>query len=342
MITLIMLGSVMSLLINANFAPQAIVDWAWRIPFLVGGVFGLVAMYLRRFLEETPVFEAMRQRAELARGLPLASVLKGHGRAVAVSLVACWMLTSAIVVLILQGPTLLPRLAPAIAPEMPLASVASTFTLSLAAVGVGALIDRIGLKAAMLLAAPALIAAAFALFTLALQPGLLLPVYALAGLAVGAVTIVPTMMVNAFPADIRFSGVSFSYNLAYAVFGAATPPLIQILAASFGALGPALYVWRTPTVTELALLLLMGAVGSTGQYFTIRSFRIAEATAVDPIDYTRLILATLIGIAFFSEVPDIWTLVGAAIIVGSTLYIARREARLGHKRAAGPATPVRL
>lgn len=107
-------------------------------------------------------------------------------------------------------------------------------------------------------------------------------------------------------------------------------------------LGPALYVWRTPTVTELALLLLMGAVGSTGQYFTIRSFRIAEATAVDPIDYTRLILATLIGIAFFSEVPDIWTLVGAAIIVGSTLYIARREARLGHKRAAGPATPVRL
>jgi drug/metabolite transporter (DMT)-like permease len=112
--------------------------------------------------------------------------------------------------------------------------------------------------------------------------------------------------------------------------------------SSLLSIGPALYVWRTPTAGEFALLLLMGALGSIGQYFTIRSFRIAEATAVDPVDYTRLLLATLIGIAVFAEVPDLWTLLGAAIIVASTLYITRREARLGRAVAAGPPAPARV
>lgn len=101
--------------------------------------------------------------------------------------------------------------------------------------------------------------------------------------------------------------------------------------SSLLALGPALYVWRTPTPAEFAMLLVIGALGSLGQYFSIRSYRIAEATAVEPIDYSRLVFATALGFAIFAELPDAWTLVGAFVIVASTLYIARREARLRRK-----------
>ena len=103
-------------------------------------------------------------------------------------------------------------------------------------------------------AAVGLVAAAFALFGgAAVRPDLLVPIYALAGLAVGAVTIVPTMMVRAFPADVRFSGVSFAYNTAYAVFGAATPPLTAYL-ARLTPLGPAFYVAAATLVGAAAVL----------------------------------------------------------------------------------------
>lgn len=98
--------------------------------------------------------------------------------------------------------------------------------------------------------------------------------------------------------------------------------------SSLMALGPALWVWRMPTLLEFAMLVWIGAAGSLGQYFTIRALRIAEATAVDPFDYTRLLFATLFGFLFFAEIPDLFTLLGAAIIIGSTFYIARREAQL--------------
>src|SRR3546814_10402440 len=58
----------------------------------------------------------------------------------------------------------------------------------------------------------------------------------------------------------------------------------------------------------------------------IRAYRSGEASFVAPFDYLKLILAGLIGFAVFDEVPGLWTFAGAAVIVGATLYIARREA----------------
>lgn len=251
----IVLGSLMALLVNTSFTKETIADWAWRIPFLVGGALGVVAMYLRRYLAETPVFEAMQKETSTARRLPLAEALRGHWRAVVLSILASWMLTAAIVVLILQAPTLLPKLFPALAAGMPLASVVATITLTTSAVAFGAALDRFGQRLVMAVAAAALIGAAYALFAIAgTQPDLLLPIYAATGIAVGAVSIVPYMMVRAFPPAIRFSGVSFSYNLAYAVFGAATPPLIQLLVTK-SALGPAHYVAAATLVGTIAVLI---------------------------------------------------------------------------------------
>jgi drug/metabolite transporter (DMT)-like permease len=84
--------------------------------------------------------------------------------------------------------------------------------------------------------------------------------------------------------------------------------------------------------------MLLGALGSFGQYLSIRAYRVAEATAVEPVDYARLLVATGFGFALFGELPDRWTLLGAAIIIASTLYITRREARLGRSVTEGVAT----
>lgn len=73
----------------------------------------------------------------------------------------------------------------------------------------------------------------------------------------------------------------------------------------------------------------MGLLGGASQACLVAAYRTGEATAVAPFDYTRLLFATVLGLILFGEVPDGWTVAGAAIIVASTTYIARREARLG-------------
>ena len=62
------------------------------------------------------------------------------------------------------------------------------------------------------------------------------------------------------------------------------------------------------------------------------AFRTGEASAVAPFDYSRLLFTGIIGLIFFSEVPDVWTVAGAVLIVASTIYIARREAQVAAGR----------
>jgi drug/metabolite transporter (DMT)-like permease len=104
---------------------------------------------------------------------------------------------------------------------------------------------------------------------------------------------------------------------------------------------PAYFVWRPLTRDELALLALVGALGAVGQFCQVRAYAAGELMAVAPIDYSRLIFAGVMGYLLFAEVPDGYTLVGAVIIVGSTLYIAYREAHLSRMhRAALAARPI--
>ena len=91
---------------------------------------------------------------------------------------------------------------------------------------------------------------------------------------------------------------------------------------------PALPVWQTPDGMQWVYLLAVAVFSSAGQYLLIRAFAIGEATVMNPIDYMQIILAALLGFVFFSEIPSIWTGVGAIVIVVSTLYILSHEAQV--------------
>jgi MFS family permease len=238
----ILLGSLMATFLSLEFTQVQIAAGAWRIPFLIGGVFGFMAMWLRRWLKETPMFEEMRNRAKLSRELPLGSVLKNHGRAVVTSIVSTWMLTAAIVVVILMTPSLLPRLFGFASDQVQTANLVATIALCVSTVAVGAATDRFGVRRVAIPILLLLIASTYGLYRGAeAMPVALLPLYALAGFGAGGVVLTPIMMIHAFPTSIRFSGVSFSYNFAYALFGGLTPLLVSWL-VHLDRIGPAHYV----------------------------------------------------------------------------------------------------
>lgn len=75
-------------------------------------------------------------------------------------------------------------------------------------------------------------------------------------------------------------------------------------------------------------LCLMAVTGPAGMHLWINAFRLADATVVSPLGYTRLIFSTIAGVLLFNETPDPWMAAGAVLIVGSALYITLREAKV--------------
>lgn len=238
----ILFGSLIATAINKIYSPADVLAFAWRIPFLVGGVFGFFAVFLRRLLAETPVFEEMRRRHEIVRELPLKVVLAQHMRAVIVSMLLTWVLTAAIVVVILMTPTLIQTLfhiPPAVALT---ANSLATLGLAIGCVGFGLAADRIGAARTLMIGCAMLFFAVYALYLgLGSAPEFLNSLYYCAGFCVGVVGVIPTLLVRAFPPAVRFSGISFAYNIAYAIFGGLTPLFVSLMLKS-NPLAPAHYV----------------------------------------------------------------------------------------------------
>lgn len=102
-------------------------------------------------------------------------------------------------------------------------------------------------------------------------------------------------------------------------------------------LPPALLVWELPaTVALWGLVGVLVICSSVRQYADIRAYSAADAGFIAPFSYLRLLTIGAIGYVWFDETVDAWTIAGGAVIVGATLYISLREARL-RRRTAGPA-----
>jgi drug/metabolite transporter (DMT)-like permease len=86
------------------------------------------------------------------------------------------------------------------------------------------------------------------------------------------------------------------------------------------------FEWVTPTVGwHMAVFVGMGIMAGTGHYFLTIAYSQAPAAVVSPFNYTQLIGATIMGYVVFHDFPDLWTWVGAAVIIGSGLYVGYRE-----------------
>lgn len=225
----ILLGTLVATGVHHLYPTEAqMLHQGWRVPFIIGGGFGMLAVWLRRYLKETPVFRELQAEQKLADEMPLKRVVRGHGRSVALVMALTWLLSAAVVVMILMTPALLQKLYH-IPPATTLAaSSVATLFLSIGCVAFGALADRFGPGSVLALGSAALGVASLGLYYwLPAMPGHIYELYALCGLCVGVIGVVPVVGVSAFPAEVRFSGLSFSYNVAYAIFGGLTPVAVR-------------------------------------------------------------------------------------------------------------------
>ena len=88
-----------------------------------------------------------------------------------------------------------------------------------------------------------------------------------------------------------------------------------------------LFVWRTPTLAQLGLMVIIAIIGTLAQLSITQAFRQADSSVVLPMDFTKLIWASILGYFLFAELPDIWAWIGGAVVFSGVLWVGYSEAR---------------
>ena len=237
----IFMGAMAALAINIVYTPEEIMQEAWRIPFIAGGIFGIVGVMLRQWLHETPVFQAMQKNLH-RNEIPLKRVLREQRPAVMLTALVSWVLAASIVTIILMTPTLLQTLFK-VPPKLALeANSIAIVCLTIGCLVFGALAGKFGVGRVMLFGSIGLILSSLLFYQqISVSHEHLFLLYGVNGFFVGVIALAPTVGVLSFPPEVRFSGLSFSYNLTYAILGGLTPIFISLL-IPFSSMVPAYYV----------------------------------------------------------------------------------------------------
>lgn len=226
----ILMGALTAKILTASLAANDLTAWGWRIPFILGGVFGLISVYLRKHLRETPVFEALRERRVADAGLPISLVFTRCKSEVLVSMAATWVFAGVFVTYFLYLPTYLQSQFDYRAADVFTANCWSISLLILGSVFVGRMTDIIGGEKAYAIGGAAMAAVIAALgFSLGIGGAWTLHLYAIGGFTIGTITLTPYLIIRSFPPELRFTGFALSYNTAYAIIGGTTPPLMALL-----------------------------------------------------------------------------------------------------------------
>ncbi len=90
--------------------------------------------------------------------------------------------------------------------------------------------------------------------------------------------------------------------------------------------------WEWPSALDLALMCLPGLIGGAGHLLLVMAFARSEASLLAPYFYSAIVLAVLMGWAFFGEIPDAFSFLGAGLIAASGLYVWHRERQIAKRR----------
>jgi MHS family proline/betaine transporter-like MFS transporter len=263
-------GAVLALITSESMSTAAVMSWGWRVPFLVALPIGLAGLYLRLRIEDSPEFEAVRRAGEVP-AVPLADSFRVAWRSMLV--LFGWAMGNA-VAFYLFSTFFTSYLTATSGLSSPVAS--GVYLVALAAfcavtIPLGRLVELAGRRALALASMLGIAAWAVPCFLLLRHGG---PAGAMIGLAVYAVFLAGVVLstslaiVELFPANVRVSGSSLAYNLAYTAFGGPAPFIAAAVAAAISPMAPAYYA-----ALVAVLAAVVGGIGLGSRSWPARAGR---------------------------------------------------------------------
>lgn len=249
-------GALVGLIMTQLLDPEVINSWGWRIPFMIAGPLGIVGLYLRNKVEETPEFQAIQNQVKEEKHAPLVEAFKASKMNMltlfgwaSLNGLGFYMLTGYMI-------TFMTNAAQMARPQALSVYIIALILFSFACYFAGKLIDRIGITKVAIVSAIVMSLLIVPAFQLLSTGDLTTSIIGLSifGIVMGFIcTITPLLMVVLFPAHIRYSASALAYNLAYGLLGGTAPYIATYLIAETGNnLAPAYYV---AIVTIIGLLI---------------------------------------------------------------------------------------
>jgi MHS family proline/betaine transporter-like MFS transporter len=251
----LLLGAVVAGIVTHALSPDALKEWGWRVPFLLGLVIGPIGLYIRTNLSET---EAFMYAKRTARNATLAAVLRHHPREVLCGLGAVVALAATVYVFISYLPTFAVKQLKLPIEHSFYALTVGNLLLTVLSPLAGAWSDRIGrrgLSLWSLLISLAIIYPLFAWLAAAPSAGRLVLVQAVLSVTLsGYYGPFGALVAELFPANVRSTGLSIAYNVAVMLFGGFGPLFVTWLIKSTGSpLAPTFYVMTGLAVSLVAV-----------------------------------------------------------------------------------------
>ena len=244
-------------LLSTLLTPEALHDWGWRIPFFLALPMGVVALWLRVSMEETPSFVQQQDKPAVAQAdivATLRAIVMGIGR------VMVWSAAGYTYLVIM--PTYLQSALHTGFNQALLIAVISNIGFALTIIPSGILSDRIGRRTVMIIATALLLILALPLLKILQAESSTLAVKALVVLVAGGLVGMlagpgPAMLSEMFPTRVRYTGLGLAYSLSNALFSGCAGLIITGLIKETGNLDiPAYYVMATAVVSMVALMTL--------------------------------------------------------------------------------------
>ncbi|ENQ6654673.1 MFS transporter [Campylobacter lari] len=220
----LLLGNLATLSIYAYFDKEEVESFAWRIPFFIGGFFGILALFLRTKLNETPAFKNIKEKEKILN-FPLLQALKTHKKSMLICALLTVVLTSGVATLMILPQYFESLLGVSKTTALTYQNLAIVMII-LGSLAQGYLADLLGHFKICLI-----FTLLFGIFGIAFSfyNEWFLLFYLLACFAQGIITFAPIFMTQIFTTELRSSGLSFAYNISYAILGFLTPFIVNFM-----------------------------------------------------------------------------------------------------------------
>ncbi len=259
------LGSGVVLVLNSSLGEDAMAAWGWRIPFLIAGPLGIVGLYIRLRLEDTPEFRALESTGEVSQSPLRESITQNWKQILQVGGLVIIQNVGFYIVLVYMQTYITEQLEY----SSTSASLSTVFTLLVAMALIpplGALSDRVGRKPLLMASCVGFAVLAYPLFLLLNAGSLMTAILAHVALGILLALYISTSvaaLTELFPTRVRYGGFSIGYNISVAIFGGSAPYIaVYLIDATGSSLSPAFYVIFGAVATLLTVLTIPETAGT--------------------------------------------------------------------------------